>query len=557
MSVVPCTNDAHCQCRSGTNSERRPLCQQPAHDWVKATTLDELDVGPVIFKHGRFQIAIYQSAEQTYAIDNRCPHEGYPLAEGTIDEQCVLTCNWHNWKFRLDDGECLLGGDHVRAYETKVEMNDVYINLDPRSKQLIQSRVLQGLRAAFPKQDYGHICRELSRLYFNNRDPLEGVRQAIRWSFDKYEYGTTHAFAACADWLDLYRRYDGDWERQLVTLGETIDHMAFDALRHQEYPFLSGTDKWEETSFIEAAEQENRAIVETMVTNACATGVAFEEMEPAFTHAALAHYNDFGHTLIYVQKARSLLARSKMKSTQDILLPLARHICFTKREDITPEFCSYTHVFRECVKNFGNNLVMGDSSGLQKGGVEASLAWTAAAVEQYSPETIYDELLRVCGYNMLTFDLTHDSRTTNSVVDNVGWLGFTHAITFANAVREQCQQFSEFWKHGLLQLACFVGRNQRYRVLDMPTAEWRVDNWVDFLAKVHETILDSGIRAPIFVAHYLKTTLAIEAELACASSETQSMLLAALNRFVHSPIKQKHARRLAHQAIALIARDFE
>ena len=74
-------------------------------------------------------------------------------------------------------------------------MNDVYINLAPQSKQLIQSRVLQGLRTAFPKQDYGHICRELSRLYFNNLDALEGVRQAIRWSFDKYEYGTTHAFA--------------------------------------------------------------------------------------------------------------------------------------------------------------------------------------------------------------------------------------------------------------------------------------------------------------------------------------------------------------------------
>ena len=158
--------------------------------WVKATTIEKLKNGPAIFKQGRFQIAIFQSSDRLYAIDNRCPHEGYPLVEGTIDEQCVLTCNWHNWKFQLDNGQCLLGGDHVRAYETNVETGDVYINLASQPKALIQSRILEGLHTAFAKQDYGRICRELSRLYFNDLDPTEGVRQAIRWSFDRYEYGT-------------------------------------------------------------------------------------------------------------------------------------------------------------------------------------------------------------------------------------------------------------------------------------------------------------------------------------------------------------------------------
>lgn len=525
--------------------------------WVKATTIDKLKNGPAIFKQGRFQIAIFQSSDRLYAIDNRCPHEGYPLVEGTIDEQCVLTCNWHNWKFQLDNGQCLLGGDHVRAYETNVETGDVYINLASQPKALIQSRILEGLHTAFAKQDYGRICRELSRLYFNDLDPTEGVRQAIRWSFDRYEYGTTHAFAACADWLDLYHRYNGNWERQLVTLSETIDHMAFDVLRHPEYPYLSGTETWKEQAFIDAAENEERAIVESMVSNACTDATSFEEMERAFTHIALAHYNDFGHTLIYVQKARQLLTRLKLEHPEKILLPLARHICFTTREDLIPEFSSYHQFLRKCPDHFGNNRVMGDSSGLEKGGIESCLAWTTEALSQYTPETLFDELLRICAYNMLTFDLAHENATENSVADNVGWLGFTHAITFANAVREQCQRFPEFWKQGLLQLACFAGRNQRYRDLDIPLAEWKVNHREDFLAEVHEIVLDNGIRSPIFGAHYLKTTLAIESEIACASKQTQSLLLAALNRFVHSPIKQKHSRRLAHQAIALVARDFD
>ncbi|MFL5239337.1 MAG: Rieske (2Fe-2S) protein, partial [Rhizomicrobium sp.] len=30
-----------------------------------------------------------------FAIANRCPHEGYPLSEGTLSPGCLLTCNWH------------------------------------------------------------------------------------------------------------------------------------------------------------------------------------------------------------------------------------------------------------------------------------------------------------------------------------------------------------------------------------------------------------------------------------------------------------------------------
>ena len=94
-------------------------------NWQQATTLDELVAGPVVFKSGRRQLAVFrvETAEgpTVYAVDNRCPHEGYPLAEGTVDESCQLTCNWHNWKFRLDDGKCVLGGDNLGRYDVRVE----------------------------------------------------------------------------------------------------------------------------------------------------------------------------------------------------------------------------------------------------------------------------------------------------------------------------------------------------------------------------------------------------------------------------------------------------
>ena len=73
--------------------------------------------------------------------------------------------------------------------------------------------------------------------------------------------------------------------------------------------------------------------------------------------------------------------------------------------------------------------------------------------------------------------------------------------------------------------------------------------------QTHKVILERGIRAPIFVSHYLKTTVAVQAQLQSDPKRTQAVLLAALNRFVHSPVKQTHSRRLTNQAIALVQRD--
>ena len=77
--------------------------------WIQAVSLNDLGDKPVVFNHPPRQIALFTIDDRIFAVDNRCPHEGYPLAAGNVTDDCVLTCNWHNWKFRLSDGECLLG----------------------------------------------------------------------------------------------------------------------------------------------------------------------------------------------------------------------------------------------------------------------------------------------------------------------------------------------------------------------------------------------------------------------------------------------------------------
>src|ERR1700688_3104138 len=66
-------------------------------------------------KNGK-HILLMDRDDKIFAIANRCPHEGYPLSEGTEGPGCVLTCNWHNWKFDLASGHALVGRDPVRTY---------------------------------------------------------------------------------------------------------------------------------------------------------------------------------------------------------------------------------------------------------------------------------------------------------------------------------------------------------------------------------------------------------------------------------------------------------
>lgn len=64
-----------------------------------------------------------------FAIDNRCPHRGGPLAEGIVTD-CHIVCPLHEWVMRLADG-CAEPPDagRVRTYPVRVEDGVVRIGI--------------------------------------------------------------------------------------------------------------------------------------------------------------------------------------------------------------------------------------------------------------------------------------------------------------------------------------------------------------------------------------------------------------------------------------------
>ncbi len=518
----------------------------------------------ILFKHKEKQIVVLRHNGTLRAFDNRCPHQGFPLQVGTLAEgdDCVLTCNWHNWKFDLKDGSCLTGGDRVRVYpckEAPASAKDpsptLFVDLSDPTPEAIQEAVLKDLKQAFDERQYGRIYRELSRLAFQGLDPTVALRSALLWHHDRLEYGMRHGIAVSADWLRLYKEKEGNLEDQLIALAEAIDHLSFESLRLPAYPYESASKPWNAEEFLAAIENEDEPTAISLIRGATAEGATAESLSPVLSEAALAHYNSGGHSIIYVQKVVELEQQLGAEVGQALLLPLVRHILFATREDLLPEFKAYGKALTEFPPSFGSQSEALSGSSLSGLGVTKALAWAAQHAATHTPMAVFDGLYQVLAANMRDFDASYQAAFDRPTKEHIGWLDFTHALTMANAVRIACTQTPKLWPAGILQLACYSGRNQSF--LDPAQGENIPTDNPDMLdATMFETVTDHGLGLPIYSAHLVKTWIATREDRPHLSPAAQAAGLQAIRRLLGAQLKQKHVRRQAREAIELVARDF-
>jgi nitrite reductase/ring-hydroxylating ferredoxin subunit len=90
---------------------------------------------------GLRSIGVFRAGGRFYALRNRCPHQGGPLCEGTVqpwvesrapgefrlrEGRYRVACPWHNWEYDLETGESWFDprGSRVRPYPVSVEPGD-------------------------------------------------------------------------------------------------------------------------------------------------------------------------------------------------------------------------------------------------------------------------------------------------------------------------------------------------------------------------------------------------------------------------------------------------
>jgi nitrite reductase/ring-hydroxylating ferredoxin subunit len=103
---------------------------------VFVTVADVGEIAPgnaKAFLVGDREIALFNIDGTFFAIDNTCPHQGGPLANGWIEGRTV-TCPWHAWCFDLATGKMTLGPyAGVDAFEVRIDGSKISVSSEPRT----------------------------------------------------------------------------------------------------------------------------------------------------------------------------------------------------------------------------------------------------------------------------------------------------------------------------------------------------------------------------------------------------------------------------------------
>ena len=248
--------------------------------WTRAASLGALeDKGRLVFRKAGRQIALFDTPGGVLACNNRCPHEGYPLREGNLDDRCILTCNWHNWKFDLQSGRNLYGGEGLRTYPVEIRGGEVWIDLaDPPFAER-RAGILASLREA-GRTTPTIAWRARSRACTGSA-PIPSMRCATPSTGPGSAWSSagTHAYAGLADWLTLYDEHEGDDETRLACVLEGVAHIADDVLREPRHPFPAAVRAWEEEAFVAAIEREDEGAAVAMLRGGLEAGLGFADFE--------------------------------------------------------------------------------------------------------------------------------------------------------------------------------------------------------------------------------------------------------------------------------------
>ncbi|KAA3664559.1 MAG: Rieske (2Fe-2S) protein [Chloroflexi bacterium] len=149
-------------------------------NFVKAMPLVELEgVGCRTVQINGHTVALYAAGDRVFAVDNRCPHMGFPLDKGSVKDG-ILTCHWHHARFDLESGGTFdQWADDVRTFPVEIRDGEVWVDVasygDPISHQ--QDRLQVGL-----ERDISLVIgKAVLTLVDNEGDPVEPFKIGLEF----------------------------------------------------------------------------------------------------------------------------------------------------------------------------------------------------------------------------------------------------------------------------------------------------------------------------------------------------------------------------------------
>ena len=291
---------------------------------------------PLVVSKGPVPIVIFDHDGELHAVDNRCPHMGFPLHRGTVEDG-ILTCYWHHARFDLVSGCTFnLFADDVDSYGVEVRDGEVYLDVTPppvdpvqRWSRRLKEGMEQNLSLIVGKSVVGLHHSGVSHDEVARQGALYGVRHRRDWSS-----GLT-ILSAMANVCDLL-----EGTERIPPMYHGLVHIARDCagrtpkfeippLRNQEIP--AGHLKRWFRYFVEVRSTEG---AERCLLTAVHKGMTSAELTDLVGAAATDHvYLDGGHVIDFVNKAFELLDRIGWEHAGRLLPALIQPLCLAVRSE--------------------------------------------------------------------------------------------------------------------------------------------------------------------------------------------------------------------------------
>jgi nitrite reductase/ring-hydroxylating ferredoxin subunit len=278
----------------------------PNKEFALAGTIEELKAKGRLVVHGSHRpILVIYDRGRVFALDNRCPHMGFPLERGSVDDG-ILTCHWHHARFDLESGCTFdLWADDVPICPVEVCNGDVWVmttfsHNDPAGhwRQRLADGLAHDLGLVIAKAVHGQLAANIPAAAIVRQVALFGAHNRDGWSV-----GLT-ILTALANLLPMLPEEDA-----YLALFHGARRVAADcdgeAPRRERAPLGSRPEpaslkrwlrRWTNVRHREAAERTLLTAIAAGVSPAMlADGLLAAETERAFS--------DTGHSLDFINKA--------------------------------------------------------------------------------------------------------------------------------------------------------------------------------------------------------------------------------------------------------------
>jgi nitrite reductase/ring-hydroxylating ferredoxin subunit len=294
----------------------------PTSDFVHAASLAELKAKGRLVVRGRHRpILLVHDNGRVFALDNRCPHMGFPLDRGSVEDG-ILTCHWHHARFDLASGCTFdLWADDVPACPVDIRAGEVWVkpvfgHADPAAhwRERLGDGLAHGLGLVIAKAAHGLLAA--------GRPPSDVVRQAALFGCRNRDgWGTGLTILTALG--QLLPMLPGDETHLALFHGarRVAEDCDGAAPRRERAPLTSPTDlptlkrwlrRWTAVRHREAAERT--------VLTAIAGGASPAELADLLLAAETDRaYADGGHSLDFINKAFECLDLIGWEHAADVL----------------------------------------------------------------------------------------------------------------------------------------------------------------------------------------------------------------------------------------------